>query len=109
MRERGVVMAIYVTLSTLTETGMKTIREYPARVKEVNKELEKMGVKVLHQYALLGTHDFINVLEASDNETVHRIVSGLVSRGTHYSMTMPAIVSDAFLESLKQENSGGAK
>jgi uncharacterized protein with GYD domain len=105
MRERGVTMAIYVTLSTLTEAGMKTIREYPARVKEVNKELEKMGIKVLYQYALLGTHDFINVLEASDNETVHRVVSGLVSRGTHYSMTMPAMATDAFINSLKQQDS----
>jgi uncharacterized protein with GYD domain len=98
---KGVIMAIYVTLSTLTEVGKKTLRENPGRVKEVNKEMEKMGIKVLYQYALLGSHDFINVLDAPDNETIHRIITEQGSRGTHYSITMPALDVDAFIANMK--------
>ena len=34
-----------------------------------------MGVKVLHQYALLGSWDFLNVLEAPDELTMMRVAS----------------------------------
>ena len=33
------------------------------RIREVNAEVEAMGVKVLEQYAVLGQYDFCNILE----------------------------------------------
>ena len=39
-------MAIYLMLSTLTGDGRKAIEEYPERMKELNKEVEYMGVKI---------------------------------------------------------------
>jgi uncharacterized protein with GYD domain len=42
-------MAIYVMLTNLTDEGRKTIKENPGRIKEVNKEVEAMGVKLLAQ------------------------------------------------------------
>jgi len=98
-------MAIYVNLTTLTDAGRKILHDNPKRIKEVNKEMEKTGIKLLHQYALLGTHDFINIIEAPDNETVHRFLIDQGSRGSHYSVSMPALDVDAFIESMKiQEN-----
>ncbi|GAJ04272.1 unnamed protein product, partial [marine sediment metagenome] len=47
-------MATYVMLTTLTEEGRKTIKQNPQRIREVNKEVEAMGVKILAQYSLLG-------------------------------------------------------
>ena len=55
-------MPIYVMMTTLTDEGRKTVRANPQRIKEVNKEVENMGVKILAQYALLGQYDFINIL-----------------------------------------------
>ena len=78
-------------LSTLTEEGRKTIKENPRRVKEVNKEIEAMGIKILSQYALLGPYDFVNILEAPDNRTVARVATELGSRGTLKTMTMAAM------------------
>ena len=54
-------------LTNLTDEGRKTIKANPQRIKEVNKEVEAMGVKILDQYALLGQYDFINILEAASN------------------------------------------
>ena len=51
-------MGLYVVLSKLTDEGAKTLKLKPERVKEVNHELEKMGVKVLSQYLTLGKFDF---------------------------------------------------
>ncbi len=89
-------MATYIMLTTLTDEGRKTIKENPKRIKEVNKEVESMGVKILSQYALLGPYDFINILEAPDNITVSKVAMELGSRGTLQTMTMAAMTLDEF-------------
>ena len=89
-------MAIYVMLTTLTDEGRKTIKDKPKRVKEVNKEVEAMGVKILAQYALLGPYDFVNILEAPDNIAIARVATELGSRGTLQTMTMAAMSLDEF-------------
>ncbi|MBI4847560.1 MAG: GYD domain-containing protein [Nitrospirae bacterium] len=94
-------MAIYVALSTLTDDGRKTLKNHPDRVKEVNKEIEAMGIKVLGQYALLGPYDFVTLLDAPSNEAVLKMSVDLGSRGTVQLMTMPALSVDAFVTSLK--------
>ena len=75
-------MNTYILLSKLTPEGRRTIKERPGRIKEVGKELEKVGVKVLEQYATLGPYDFINIVEAPDNETIGEVSVDLCSRGT---------------------------
>lgn len=89
-------------LTTLTDEGRKTITGNPERIKEVNKEVERMGAKVLAQYAILGPYDFINVLEAPNNEAVSRVAIALGSRGTLQTMTMAAMDIDAFIGSFKK-------
>ena len=87
-------MAVYVMLTSLTDEGRKTVKESPKRLKEVNREVEAMGVKILAQYALLGPYDFLNILEAPDNKTVSRVAIELGSRGTLQTMTMAAMTID---------------
>ena len=89
-------MPIYVMLTSLTDEGRKTIKENPSRIKEVNKEVEAMGVKVLAQYAVLGPYDFVNILEAPDNKTISKVAIELGSRGTLQTMTMAAMSVDEF-------------
>ncbi len=90
-------MAVYIMLTTLTDEGRKTIKENPKRIKEVNKEVEAMGVKILAQYALLGPYDFINILEAKDNKTITKVAIELGARGTLQTMTMAAMTVDQFI------------
>lgn len=94
-------MAQYILLSTLTDEGRKTVKSKPERIKEVNKEIEGMGAKVLGQYAVLGPYDFVNIVEAPSNETMARISVALGARGTIQIMTLPAMSIDAFIKTLK--------
>ena len=87
-------MPTYIMLTTLTDEGRKTVKANPKRLKEVNKEVEAMGVKILAQYALLGPYDFINILDAPDNKTVTKVALELGSRGTLQTMTMAAMPVD---------------
>lgn len=95
-------MATYIMLSTLTDDGRKTLKAKPGRIKEVNKEIEAMGAKVTAQYAVLGPYDFVNVVEAPDNNAIARISVELGSRGTVQFLTMPALPIDEFIASLKK-------
>ena len=95
-------MPKYIMLSNLTDEGWKTVKEKPERIKEVNQELKALGVKVIHQYAILGPYDFINIVEAPDNETIAKVSIELGSRGTIKITSMAAITIDDFITSLKK-------
>lgn len=93
-------MPLYIMMTNLTDEGRKTVKSNPQRIKEVNREVESMGVKVIAQYVTLGQYDFINVLEAPDNETVANVATELGSRGTLQTMTLAALTLDDFISSL---------
>ncbi len=94
-------MPIYIMLTKLTDEGANTIKRNPARIKEVNKDVEALGAKVLAQYAVLGPYDFINILEAPDNQTIARVSVKLASRGTLRIQTMPAIPINEFIQAVR--------
>ncbi|UCD46586.1 MAG: GYD domain-containing protein [Deltaproteobacteria bacterium] len=94
-------MALYILLSSLTDEGRKTVKSKPDRIKEVNKEIEGMGAKVLGQYAVLGLYDFVNIIEAPSNETMAKISVALGARGTIQIMTLPAMTIDQFIKTLQ--------
>jgi len=93
-------MATYVMLTTLTDEGRKTIKTHPQKIREVNKEVEAMGVKIKDQYAVLGPYDFINILEAPDNISIAKLATELGSRGTIQTVTMAAMTLDEFCGSI---------
>jgi uncharacterized protein with GYD domain len=94
-------MATFIMLSSLTDEGAKTIKKNPDRIKEVNKDVEALGGKVLDQYAVLGDYDFISILEAPDLTTMARISTEIGSRGSSRIVTLAAIPIDEFISRLK--------
>jgi uncharacterized protein with GYD domain len=75
-------MPTYIMLTTLTDQGLQTLRSNPQRLRAVNRDVEALGAKVLHQWACLGPFDFVNVIEAPDAATVSRISVELGARGS---------------------------
>ena len=94
-------MGTYVILTTLTDEGRKTIKENPRRIVEVNKELEKMGVKVKAQYAVLGPYDFVNIVEAKDNDTIMKMSLELGARGSVQLLSLAAMPVTELLKKIK--------
>ena len=76
-------MPKYVMLSTLGPDGAATLVSSPERLRQVNDEVEAMGVKVLEQFALLGGYDFLNIIEAPDEKSIARVAMTLAARGTN--------------------------
>lgn len=96
-------MPTFVMLSILGPDGSATLREKPARIREVNAEVESMGGRVVHQYALLGQWDFVNIIEAPDELVMARIATMLSARGTLKTRTLQAIEVDDLIQVLTQD------
>ena len=94
-------MSVYLMLTTLTDAGRKALQEDPEILKEINKEVEFMGVKILNQYALLGQYDFVNLVEAPNNEAVAKLAIRLSAKGTTQTLTLAAISIDDLIHTLK--------
>ena len=93
-------MPTYIMLSKLTEQGLQTLRANPERIQEVNKDVEELGAKVLHQWFVLGPYDFINIVEAADAKTVARVSVAISARGSAELQTYEAIEVDDLLSLL---------
>jgi uncharacterized protein with GYD domain len=94
-------MSVYLMLTTLTDAGRKALQENPEILKEINKEVEFMGAKILTQYGLLGQYDFINILEAPNNEAIAKLAIRLSAKGTMQTLTLTAIPIDGLIATLK--------
>jgi len=95
-------MSVYLMLTTLTDAGRKALQEDPEILKEINQEVEYMGVKIMTQYALLGQYDFVNIVEAPNNEAVAKLAIRLSAKGTTQTLTLAAISIDDLIATLKE-------
>ncbi len=93
-------MPHFILLTKLTSDGVKTIKNNPDRISEVNREMEQVGIKVHHQWATLGRYDFVSVVEADTAEDMAKASVELGSRGTTVNETLNAFPSDEFSKSL---------
>jgi len=84
----------------LTKEGRKTIKSNRQRIKEINKQIEGRGVKILAQYAVLGSYDFINILDVQDDRAIGRVIEKLARAGIFQTTTMTVLNYNESLEEL---------
>ena len=94
-------MPLYIMLTTLTAEGSKTLTTHPDRVRAANDEVADYGCRVIDQYATLGPYDFVNIVEAPDNEAIAVLSAALAARGSVTALTMPAVSTGDLLGRLK--------
>ena len=93
-------MPLYLMLSTLTDQGLQTLQANPDRLREVNRDVEEIGAKVVHQWASVGPFDFVNVIEAPDTATIARVSIALGARGSAKLQSYELIEIEKLLEQL---------
>ena len=93
-------MPTYIMLSKLSEQGLQTLRANPERLREVNKDVEELGARVLHQWFMLGPFDFVNIVEAPDAKAVAQVSIAISARGSTQLQTYEAIEVDELLNLL---------
>ena len=93
-------MPTYILLSSLTVQGVQTLKSNPERLREVNRDVEELGARVLHQWAVLGPFDFVNVVEAPDTATIAKVSVALGARGSSKIQSWEALEIEDFLNQL---------
>lgn len=94
-------MPTYFMLSKLTPKGRQTLDRKPDRLAHVNLEIKDLGYKVLAQWAVMGSYDFVTIVEAESNEKIAELSILLGSRGTIMMETLPAIPLERFTDKLR--------
>ena len=95
-------MATYLMLTTLTDQGLRTLQSHPDRLREVNRDVEELGAKVLHQWSMIGAYDFLNIVEAPDAATIAKVSVALGARGSAKLQTFELIEIDTLLAQLSE-------
>ncbi len=93
-------MPTFIMLSKLSDQGLQTLRANPERLREVNKDVEELGARVLHQWFMLGPYDFVNIVEAPDAKTVARVSLAISARGSTDLESYEAIAVEELLDLL---------
>ncbi len=79
---------------------MQTLQSNPDRLREVNRDVEELGARVLHQWSMIGAYDFLNIVEAPDAATVAKVSVALGARGSAKLQTFELIEIEDLLEQL---------
>ena len=84
-------MAHYILLMTLTVEGRERMLEDPDGMLRAANDTRVPDVTGLGLYGVLGAYDFVNIVEAPDNEAAARYSLALgVKAGVHIT-TLPAV------------------
>ncbi|MEJ7568317.1 MAG: GYD domain-containing protein [Gaiellaceae bacterium] len=94
-------MPTYLMLTKLTAQGVQTLKANPARLREVNRDVEEIGAKVLHQWATIGEYDFVNIVEAPDAATIAKVSLALGARGSAKLQSLELLEVDALIRALE--------
>lgn len=94
-------MRTYLLLASLTPQGMQTLATTPERLFEVNREVERLGGRVVRQWALLGPYDFLSEVEAPDGFTIGRVTMELAARGSATFETLVALSIEEYIAALE--------
>ena len=95
-------MPLYLMLTTLTEKGVQTLNSNPGRVREVNRDIEELGAKIVHQWVSIGEYDFVNIVEAPDDVTLAKLSVVLGARGSSRIESLPLIAVEDVLAALER-------
>lgn len=95
-------MSTYVLLANYTEQGMRRVKEIGKRTQEMMDEIEKAGGKLVSFYALMGSYDFVVIVEyPSDEAALQRLLS-LAIRGDFKTTTCKAFLSEEYSKIVKR-------
>ncbi len=86
-------MPTFIIHGNLTDQGIRTIKEGPARRAAVKEKVKSLGAEVKALYRTTGQFDALMILEAPDGETVAKIALWIGMQGS-----MRTTISRAFTE-----------
>ena len=89
-------MATYISLLRLTQQGIESIKESPARLDKAKQAFRAMGGELKEFYLVMGRYDAVVVAEAPDAETVAKLTLAISSAGALRTETLRAFPEEEY-------------
>jgi uncharacterized protein with GYD domain len=94
-------MGIYVLLVNSTDQGARGVKEIPNRQEASRETAKKLGIVRKAVYMTFGPYDFVQIIEAPDDQAVAKYLLSLNSKGNVRTITMRAFDEAEHFEFLK--------
>ncbi len=95
-------MSTYVILATYTDQGAKRVREIGKGTEAFKDDIEKLGGKLVSFYALMGSFDFVVIVEYPNDEAALQRLLTMAMRGDFKTTTCKAFSSEEYQKVVKR-------
>ena len=91
-------MATYITLASLTDQGVRTMKELPRRLQNADQTFRSLGGELREIYLVMGPYDYVVISEAPNDETAAKVALAVAAQGNVRTQTFRAFTRDETLE-----------
>lgn len=101
-RKEGITMQTYIILMTLTDRGLRNLKEAPARIDAAVRALEADGGRLLGFYAVMGGYDYVAIAEVPNDDVAWSQALSLNMLGNVRAIVLKAARREEFTETVKR-------
>ena len=83
-------MATYIVLNTLTDQGIRTVKDTTSRAGAARDLAKKFGVTMKDVYWTLGQYDVVAIFEAPDDAAITAFTLALAAQGNVHTQILRA-------------------
>ncbi len=94
-------MTTYIMLLSLTEAGIKAVKDSPRRLDAAKQLIAQMGGEMKQFYMVMGEFDFVGICEAPDDAVMARYALQLGELGFVRTQTLKAFPENAYREIIR--------
>ncbi|UCE03509.1 MAG: GYD domain-containing protein [Candidatus Latescibacterota bacterium] len=95
-------MPTFIRLASLTEQGIRNIRNLRAMIDETRVIMQEHGVHLQQGWATLGDYDVVAVIEAPDAKTAAQVSALIAARGNFRATTLSAVALAELSEAVQE-------
>ncbi len=93
-------MATFIRLASLTEQGVKNVKNLQDMLGEARAIMEERGAKLVQGWITLGEYDIVAVIEAPDSKTAAQVSALIGAQGNFRANTLAAVPITEFIETI---------
>jgi uncharacterized protein with GYD domain len=83
-------MGTYIMLASLTDQGVRTIKELPQWLQGSEQLFKSMGAEFREIYLVMGPYDWVLIFEAPSDEVAAKLALAVGGRGKNRTQTLRA-------------------
>lgn len=89
-------MPTWISLVSLTDQGIKNIKQAPERLQEAIKGIEAVGGELVDIYMTMGEYDYVVIVKGPSDEVAMTYLMGLGAAGNLRTKTLKAFTREEF-------------